>query len=892
MSKLVDSKLNPGFKAVQVEKGDTLSQIALDHGNGLTYKQLAGINDIPNPDLIYIGQIIELRSPTTGDSVKGSTTKATIQQFGIQSNTENTLFATWSWNKPNTENYKVQWTYDTGDEVWFIGSDSTTEHLQSTYSIPDNAKRVRFRVCPISKTKTSNDKETSYWTANWSEYKIHNVSDNPPVKPGTPDVEIDQDTLTLTATLDNLDVNATKITFQVIKDNKTTYKTGTVTISTGHASFSCKVDVGAEYKVRCKSVKDKQSSEWSEYSGNISTKPAAPSGITTIRANSKTEVYLAWTASKTADSYEIEYATKKEYLGNSNQSTTQQNITGTSYTLGGLETGHEYFFRVRAIKGSDKSEWSGVKSVIIGKKPAAPTTWSSTTTVMVGEPLILYWVHNSEDGSKEVSAQLEYTVDGTQHLKQITKLHDEDEDEEEKTSSYNGISTGNYTEGTEIQWRVRTRGVLDDYGEWSVMRTVKVYAVPTLALALIDGNSNPIDTVTSFPVYVSAIAGPSTQQPIGYHLSVVSNEVYETVDAVGNPKTVNKGEEVYSKYFDINDALMVMLSANNIELENGVDYTVKVRVSMNSGLTAEDTTPMYVSWADETYEPNAEISVDEETLVAYIRPYCNEQELQYYKVTKSGDVYTATTERVNVAWGAIVSGVTTTNGKQVYSGILGNGTELYYYISRSDSLVSNISLSVYRREFDGTFVEIATGLDNSKNTCVTDPHPALDVARYRIVAKSNITSSISYSDVRGYSVGEKAVIIQWNENWTNFESTSEDALAEPPWSGSLLRLPYNIDVSDSRKPDVALVEYIGRSHPTSYYGTQTGETATWSIDIPKNDKETLYALRRLAIWMGDVYVREPSGSGYWANVTVSFSQKHCETVIPVSLSITRVEGGI
>ena len=44
--------------------------------------------------------------------------------------------------------------------------------------------------------------------------------------------------------------------------------------------------------------------------------------------------------------------------------------------------------------------------------------------------------------------------------------------------------------------------------------------------------------------------------------------------------------------------------------------------------------------------------------------------------------------------------------------------------------------------------------------------------------------------------------------------------------------------------------------------------------------------------MGDVYVREPSGSGYWANISVSFSQTHRELVIPVSLSITRVDGGV
>ena len=108
----------------------------------------------------------------------------------------------------------------------------------------------------------------------------------------------------------------------------------------------------------------------------------------------------------------------------------------------------------------------------------------------------------------------------------------------------------------------------------------------------------------------------------------------------------------------------------------------------------------------------------------------------------------------------------------------------------------------------------------------------------------------------------------------------------------MLILPGNIDVSESNKPDVELIEYIGRAHPVSYYGTQIGSTATWNMEIPSNDKETLYALRRLSRWMGDVYVREPSGSGYWANITVSFSQKHCDMTIPITLGITRVEGGM
>ena len=61
----------------------------------------------------------------------------------------------------------------------------------------------------------------------------------------------------------------------------------------------------------------------------------------------------------------------------------------------------------------------------------------------------------------------------------------------------------------------------------------------------------------------------------------------------------------------------------------------------------------------------------------------------------------------------------------------------------------------------------------------------------------------------------------------------------------------------------------------------------------KNDyKELIYDLRRLAKYTGDVYVREPSGIGYWATLTVSFNLKHMAVTVPVTFNITRVEGGI
>ena len=820
-------------KTYTVKKGDTLSEIAL--ANGTTVAKLVALNGIKNPDYIVVGQVLKLEADGT-TTFNSSTTmsKPTINVFGLQANTDRTVYAAWTFPRTNVDHYEVNWYYYTdGDGVAFIGNKSDTNDTQSVYNAPSNATSVSFKVKPISKTYKVNNKDTTYWTAYWSTAKYYYFTQNPPTTPSAPTITI-ENSYRLIATLDGLDDSIKYVFFEVIRDNKTKYKTGKSSPKTGTASSYFTIEAGSEYKVRCR-VQNKKGkySEWSAYSSNIGTIPKTPSSIKTCKATSETSVYISWSASYTATSYEIQYSTELKYLETSSDRV--ESITGietTSYEKTGLESGEEYFFRVRAVNSNGNSGWSQIKSVIVGKKPAAPTTWSSTTTAITGEPLIFYWVHNSVDGSSQTYGELELHIGDTTET--YTIKNTEDEEEKDKTSFYE-FDTSPYLEGTKIQWRVRTSGVTKEYGDWSVQRTVDIYAPATLELGITDQNGDAVETLTSFPFYISGLAGPNTQVPIGYHLTISSNESYETVDNIGNSKMVNAGEAVYSKYFDTNDPLTVMMSANNVNLENNVTYTVTCVVSMDSGLTAESSLEFTVAWTDEQYEPNAEIFLNRDDLSVSIRPYC---------------------------------------------------------VDTEDNLLSDILLSVYRREFDGSFTELATEIDNLSNVFVTDPHPALDYARYRVVAMSSVTGAISYYDVPGYPVGESAVVIQWSEAWTNFDVSNEDELEEPTWSGSMLKLPYNIDVSDSNSIDVSLIEYIGREHPVSYYGTQLGSTSSWSVEIPKDDKDTLYALRRLSIWMGDVYVREPSGSGYWANISVSFSQKHRELTIPVSLSVTRVEGGI
>ena len=880
-----------------VKKGDTLSGIASKYNT--TVSNLVKLNKIANPNYIVIGQVLVISGATASSAASTTkttttSTKAKIKAFGLQSTSSRTMYATWDWSKSNTKEYKVKWYYGTGVGVSFLGGQETTTSKQYVFTAPENATNVSFYVLPVSKTYTKNKKQTTYWTANWSDKVSYSFTAHP-TSPPAPNVSISN--LKLTASLDNLDVVGDSIQFQVVKNNKSVFATGTAAIKTKSASYSCTVTAGGEYKVRCRSVKGKEYSAWSDYSSDTYTQPSAPGGWISYKALSETSVQLDWENVSNAKNYEVQYTTKKMYFDSNSsevKSVTVDAKASGHAEITGLESGNEYFFRVRATNDNGESPWTTIVSIILGKKPIAPTTWSSTTTAIVGDPLYLYWVHNSEDGSSQIKAELEITIDGS--VQPVIPIQNSTaEDEKDKTSVYS-FDTSTYVEGTTIQWKVRTAGITNEFGDWSIQRTVDIYAQPTLSLNVTDSEGNAIDTLTHFPIYISGITGPNTQKPIGYHISVVATESYETIDNIGNSKTVKAGDEIYAKYFDIDTDLNLELMPNNIDLENSIRYEIIGTSSMNSGLTATASYTFDVSWTDETYTPNAEISYNEEDYTASIRPYCEVYSYEYFKVEydTTTEIYNITTEKLDALEGESVDEAFTEEGEIVYRGTTSSGETVYFCLitSKEGTLVDGISLSVYRREYDGNFTEIATGIDNLSMTTVTDPHPSLDYARYRIVAISNVTGSVNYYDVPGIPTGEVGIIIQWDEDWIEFNVENADALAQPAWAGSLLRLPYNIDTSEDNSPDVNLVTYIGRKHPVSYYGTQLGTTASWNTDIPKNDKDTLYGLRRLSIYQGDVYVREPSGVGYWANIKVSFDQEHCDPVIPVSLSITRVEGGM
>ena len=440
------------YKTYKVVWGDTLSGIARRYGTTVSY--LAKLNNIRNVNLIYVGQVLKISevvrvtpskpNPTpapppapspsrpTPTPTSPAATRVTITAFGLQSNTERTFFATWSWPRGETDKFEVRWFYGTGDKAKFTGNSGFVDSIdnsqpQSIYTPPENATYVSFQVKPIAKTHKVNNSDVYYWTAQWSTEQFYYMKDLPPKTPSAPTVTMDGYTLKIEVR--DVDEVANAVDFDIIQNDLKFYHCATAKVAWGVAKFSCAVAPGNEYKVRCRAVKSAQlHSEWSPFSSNVSTKPEKPEKIVEMRAVSETAITLTWTEALTAESYDLEYSTNLDYLGTSNATTTINNINAPRYTITGLSSGEKYFVRVRAVNSQGTSDWTEASSIILGAVPSAPTTWSSSTTVTVGEDMKFYWMHNSKDGSKESKAELSYVVDnGSEVLKEIVKVDTSDD---------------------------------------------------------------------------------------------------------------------------------------------------------------------------------------------------------------------------------------------------------------------------------------------------------------------------------------------------------------------------------------------------------------------------------------------------------------------------------
>lgn len=832
----------------------------------------------------------------------GSSAKVGNLKIDYQTGSTGELVATWTWNYSHTKEFNCKWEYHVGTKangktIWFSASASTTDasHKNSLYSPPENAKGVRFSVKPISTTYKKNNKDTNYWTiSSYTKATFKLKTEVVKLKfdtPPTPSVSLSADRLTVS--IANYETNSdpslsasAKIHFELSYINIVGMKGIDSSLSLGHSNAVFEVLPNQSVQVRCKAIPYDtalyEESDYSSWSSATFTLPITPI-IENIRAISQTGVSIKLKNGTLATSYEVQYSEDYAALygtvgSESVYSKTFDNITSNTnwVEVTGLETGKHWYFKIRGANDGGSTAFSSIVDVILGQAPNAPTIWSSSYALGENEEVVLYWTHNSLDGSKEVNAILNFRISyvnkntgniDTQVLAEEV-VPNISKDPEKTTFSYRFDPTKKMpgVQVTKLTWKCKTKGISPNYSPYSITNDIDFYIKPEVelrfaqknewywdSLDLEDGNiyetigelkgyydQNPF-IMKSFPLYVLATVYPINEavRPIDSYFSIYADETYETLDYMGNTSWVMEGEEVYRHSMASpnlqNNTYMFWILPSDVVLENGISYRFHARVITDVGMIAEEEWRFIVDFQEDNVVLNAETSYDPENVSIYVEPYCE---------TEEGEPY-----------------------------------------------LDGMYLSVFRQNYDGQFTEIAKNLEAIRGTTVIDPHPTLRYVKYRIAVMS-INGTMSFTDLAGIPVPETAIVLQWDETWSEFDLFEADSFSEPVQKLSMLKLPFNVDTSEDNQVDSELVQYIGRKNPVAYYGTQVGQKMSLATDVVATDTDTIYQLRRLAIWLGNVYVREPTGHGYWAKVDVSFSKTHLDVKIPVKITCTRVEGGI
>lgn len=825
--------------------------------------------------------------------------------------------------------FKIQWQYYQ-DGNWYVGDETTDYSKDSTqiaktddgtkyqvvYSAPAEATKVRVRVYCGSGTynKVTGKKKkykgvsTAYFTASWSSWVTYDFSTNAPDAPSISSLTSTGTTIKAVVTTDSADNKTNQIRFEYSIGGTVKTTTSWMNITNHYLEYAYAGLANSTYRVRAqaKNTTSGGTSVWGGYS-EVSTVPATPTNFKASAGSEEGVIILDWDdvpGVSEESGYTVEYTNNKTYF---DASSNVQSASSTASTMTlNVDLGYTWYFRVRATNSAGNSSWSKIIQQVIAKVPEAPTTWTNKSSFMTGENIRLYFTHNSEDNSKLQEYKISYKVNGVQQP-EITETPPQTT--EDNPIYYYDLDVSSYSADTVILWKIRTKGVHPDYGKYSMEREIKIYVQPALNIEI-------DETITQFPIDISLTTTPLSQKPINYAVSIVSTESYTTSDMFGNETFVNADTTVYSKIFintDNSNTLDFSILPSEAALEQGQTYNVYATVSMNSGLVAEDSVTIDTEWDTELYFPEADIEFNEDQYTCAITPVCYKIDAPYEAVVAettyteeqysfNDETFIAYVDEEHGNYPFIYENGWTYNNSYVDISDYGlslseevipkNGDQIIVTYEMEQILEEDVVLDVYRKNTDATFTEIITNMTNSGNSVTTDPHPNFGVSSYRIIARNPYNNSIGYNDI-DVENNVTSIVIQWDEKYSIVEDVDVEALdidaVDPIYSGSIIVLPYNIKTSESNSKDVSLVEYIGRKHPVTYYGTQRGSKASWNADIEKTDKEKINLLRALDVWPEDVYVREPNGTGYKASVSVSFNIDYDSLIIPVSIDVTHVE---
>ena len=365
-----------------------------------------------------------------------------------------------------------------------------------------------------------------------------------------------------------------------------------------------------------------------------------------------------------------------------------------------------------------------------------------------------------------------------------------------------------FHDGDTVKWRVRTKGAHNEFSPWSEVRQFKVFEEPELDMEVRqitkDGPTvNGSTPFGSYPLFIILDASGGGGKVRAYDVSIIASESVGYLDWFGRTVHVAAGEPVWHMRFDVKyDPCLVRIGPGSLLLSSEGEYRVEASVAMASGLSASAVSD--------------DFRIDFSDYIP--APDCT---VTYDPINMTADI-------------------------------------VPYCYGRLGNLRNHTLLSVYRFDTAGVLTLLRDNIPNTKDVTITDPHPPFGTCWYQVTAKDTQTGAYSFGS-NGDDSTHNSAVIQFGEG-------DEPVTENGSYTGYTLDGLYNRSFSESGSVKKTLVAYDGREREVSYYGTQLGETLSYSCEFPSNDEEKLALVRKLKATRDDCYIRESTGFGCWVSL--------------------------
>lgn len=331
------------------------------------------------------------------------------------------------------------------------------------------------------------------------------------------------------------------------------------------------------------------------------------------------------------------------------------------------------------------------------------------------------------------------------------------------------------------------------------------------------------------------------------------------------------------------------------KFDNRGSYNLIVTATDSYGQVSEKVyLPFIVNWDHRAVRPIADISVDNEEMVAFITPVAPEC---YYLTTDTDIVEGKTYYTFSSVATPVVEEIETyfeltgVNNDYILTDDEEIDPEKTYFTKETILEPSSSALSTYYIKPYPTDTCDIYRLSTDKPELIienadfgvkyVDPYPTLgSMGGHRIV----------YKTADGDYMTDKNALA-----WTDYGENDDDIVdvfaTIIDFGANKAILPYDLSLSTKWSKDFIETKYLGGAVQGDWNPAVSRTSSIKTRVAVQEDSDIIETMRRLAVYSGICHVRTPDGSSYSANVEVSEDreEKKINMIASFSLEVTRID---